>query len=833
MSLYRQKSFFNRWKNKSIKGATPPSGGRPGAAASSRGAAAGSRPSGSTSSTASTSYRYKTTSAGYSGSSDGGRGLYHSRENIPMKDADGLSASSGNTNVNKSPRSRHRTDESRLGSAPGVGASWTSVASTSRESGVTRHSPPSSPQLHDSSAQTDEELLKYLLPGLRRRNKKHEASSPAGSTSNKSPSSSEDSHMGLGAGVGGAKNGRSSSGLRGRLSSASSRSSYHNNNTADGGTTYDATSAVHHVSVNEFEIMDETDSLLENEHKADTLDTTPRLAVGEQSPLLGGEHSPLLTHSTDEKFTSCYSTSEETLSDRHVEPFDDLDDLLTGVEPHQGSFGSLSAAENNARRPSPIDIEQQLVDVEPNGKASYRTEQETTPYQGSAGNLYDRLSTYSSRETCLSDTSDDSGMSPNRLRSTSSAPTIGPDQGDKTQGPGRPGDAKHPNRPSKSSLLSPVSAASGHIPHIQVQYATPCPSDSSTPSDRSLDGGHRSSIDSKGDPGSRRTSGDSTGRTSSFTSLDELSLNGAGTPAISAHSGIMSGTTSPKPAIATKPAPSGLAGPLSGKPGQSGSLTGSGRPKTGPPGSLVSQPISTVAQPSGLVGPPATKSALSGSLVGPTMSKAGPGPSPSLVGPPTTKAGLPGSIVGPPSTKAGPAVSLVGPSPTKTAPSVSLVGTPPVKSGLAGSMIGPSPTKLVHSSSLRGPSTTRTGPPPAKLVHSSSLMGPSPTKSALTGSLVGPQTTKPGPTGSLVGPPSTRAGLSGSPATTSSALAGQASTIASQAASLSGPAATGQGQAGAGPRGAKRDNDSVQEFQEYLRTRGLDLDLSVVQSSDV
>lgn len=527
-----------------------------------------------------------------------------------MKDTDGLAMSSA---TSKSPRGR-RMDESRLhgsGVGPSAGTSWASMASTSHDNDMAGMSPPSSPLLLDCSVQTDEELLKYLLPGLRRRrasSSRKDATSPGGSTSNKSPSSSEDSHLG---GVNG-KSVRSSGtgGLRGRLSSVSSRGSYHNK---EGATSFD-TSAVHHVSVTEFEIMDEMDSLLENEHKADTLDATPRRRVGEQSPLLGGEHSPLLTHSTDEKFTSCYSTSEETLSDRHAEPFDDLDDLLTGVEPHQGSFGSLTGAaidqtpppttqqqvhrrqqqlqqqllhqqqqqqqQLRQQRPGQIDKDltsQHLVDIKSALQRRYPSAESGGSYTGDTGSTSDRLSAFSSRETCLSDTSEEgvgtSAPSANQMRPMSSnnnssnahkladstdvtnikkskgaSPTSGggamrhtsidtksTDQSVRggLSTAGRSKSEQLPTAPpAPTSLLAPQ-AATGYIPHIQVEYATPCPSDSSSPSDLSIDSSRRPSIDSRQDMShGRRPSAESSGKASSFTSLEELSLNGSGAPSL-------------------------------------------------------------------------------------------------------------------------------------------------------------------------------------------------------------------------------------------------------------------------------------------------------------
>ena len=435
-----------------------------------------------------------------------------------MKESEGLSAASNG----KGSRSR-RTDESRLGSSLTAEPSWASVASTSQDGGGTMHSPQGDGFLKETAVQTDDELLKYIIPSLRRRALSTTADTISPVGSNKSPSSSEDSNPSFAC-----KNGNGSTGQQSRLGSSSSRGSHHNNDVS----TFD-TSAVHHVSVNEYESnMGETESLLENEHKAAGVDPTSRLAVGEQSPLFGGENSPLLTHSTDEKFTSCYSTSEETLSDRNVEPFDDLDDLLTGVEPHQGSFGSLSV--NLELTPTrvlpPSDASSpQLVDVESEIGGSYGQEDVSTS-PGSTGKIYARLSAYSSRETCVSETSDDGDLLRSRLRPTSSAPVLAADQVEGGNGQTMVGDvgANVSLRPGVGGGLLPQATTGGHIPHIQVQYATPCPSDSGPSSERSSESGGTPGSESRRDGESRRPSaGGSSGRASTIPSLEELPLNGS------------------------------------------------------------------------------------------------------------------------------------------------------------------------------------------------------------------------------------------------------------------------------------------------------------------
>ena len=86
----------------------------------------------------------------------------------------------------------------------------------------------------------------------------------------------------------------------------------------------------------------EADLLLEASKTCGSSSEGNFLQIEEHSPLLvGSEHSPLLDG--DGQF-ACDSTSEETLSDRD-EPSDDIDDLLSGIHVHDGSFASLFSSE--------------------------------------------------------------------------------------------------------------------------------------------------------------------------------------------------------------------------------------------------------------------------------------------------------------------------------------------------------------------------------------------------------------------------------------------------------------------------------------------------------
>lgn len=88
----------------------------------------------------------------------------------------------------------------------------------------------------------------------------------------------------------------------------------------------------------------EADLLLDSSKTAENnMDCSDgNLLTEEQSPLLSGaERSPLLN--LDSRFM-CESTSEETLSDRD-DPSDDIDELLSGVHVHDGSFASIFSSE--------------------------------------------------------------------------------------------------------------------------------------------------------------------------------------------------------------------------------------------------------------------------------------------------------------------------------------------------------------------------------------------------------------------------------------------------------------------------------------------------------
>ena len=65
-----------------------------------------------------------------------------------------------------------------------------------------------------------------------------------------------------------------------------------------------------------------------------------------------GESSPLLGNGAEARCRISYdSTSEESLSDRDNHEFDELDDLLAGACPYEGSFGSIHKQTNEIERP--------------------------------------------------------------------------------------------------------------------------------------------------------------------------------------------------------------------------------------------------------------------------------------------------------------------------------------------------------------------------------------------------------------------------------------------------------------------------------------------------
>ena len=65
-----------------------------------------------------------------------------------------------------------------------------------------------------------------------------------------------------------------------------------------------------------------------------------------------GESSPLLGKGAEAKYRiSCDSTSEESLSDRENNEYDELDDLLSGACPHEGSFNSIHKQTSDQEHP--------------------------------------------------------------------------------------------------------------------------------------------------------------------------------------------------------------------------------------------------------------------------------------------------------------------------------------------------------------------------------------------------------------------------------------------------------------------------------------------------
>ena len=301
LSVYRQKNFFNRWKNKSLRDSTT-------SASSSSGRPYIKSPVPDT---------YRTTKPNIIHKNPKGSKIGGQKENIPLKAAD-----SARYMMRRSLKQNMINDlESDLGGGESSRSSWGSDMrpithvhhhSNTSDSGIL---------LVESSVQTDTDLLEMFM-GLRRRLRSD--------SSNKSNEVLTGNNIKVGATINvfnvyeknndGFESGESDYLLSSRYS--------------------DKTGSREPETPETFE-----DDVTESHHL---------LRPSKQSLLgMSGESSPLLGNGAEERYRiSCESTSEESLSDRENHDFDELDDLLAGACPYEGSFGSIHKQTNGLDRPS-------------------------------------------------------------------------------------------------------------------------------------------------------------------------------------------------------------------------------------------------------------------------------------------------------------------------------------------------------------------------------------------------------------------------------------------------------------------------------------------------
>ena len=295
LSVYRQKNFFNRWKNKSLRDSTT-------SASSSSGRPYIKSPVPDTYRTTKPNIIHKHSK----GSKSGGP-----KESIPLKDAD-----HARNMMRRSLKQNMMNDlESDLGGGESSRSSWGSDMrpithihhhSNTSDSGIL---------LVESSVQTDSDLLEMFM-GLRRRLR--------------SDSSNNEVLTGNNIKVGATIN---------------VFTAYEKNN--DG---FESGESDYLLSSRYSDKTGSREPETPDTFEDDVIDSHRLLRPSKQSLLgtsMSGESSPLLGNGAAERYRiSCDSTSEESLSDRENHDFDELDDLLAGACPYEGSFGSIHKQTN-------------------------------------------------------------------------------------------------------------------------------------------------------------------------------------------------------------------------------------------------------------------------------------------------------------------------------------------------------------------------------------------------------------------------------------------------------------------------------------------------------
>ncbi len=460
--MYRQKSFFNRWKNKSLQGSPGQSGKPPNGFGSRRSVQPSS---------------FRSYASRVNNIKEGPRKQSSIRDTIALKDADTMSAYSTPPRSRHSSRRNRDIGESELG---GSRASWTSEHTVSTEGIYLPQNRKRS--VVDNAVQTDEELLQSLFEGIRRRIRKPDADNSSKSGIEHTP---DDEIVVI-------------TNRQTKLSALSNNLSPSYTNTDQQTTNYEAC---------------ETDCLLSTDATLDH-DTTEHvlLHVQERAPLLSAspEHTPFLSPRNG-KLRRCDSTSEETLSENNEACLDDIEDLLTGVCPQEGSFGSLVVAELEPPL-HPVTVNNSISQTQPSHDvmiAVVGCNQADMPEYVHISSPTKATKSIPTSQTLeweqKKETEDCLTGSP--LRSTRSAPVLA---------------AGEATTPWPETVLTPYSAIT--LPQILVQNPTPMPSDTSSSTDPSSDGG-QTCTESAVEEGRRYSSesqSSSAGHTSTVTSLDEL-----------------------------------------------------------------------------------------------------------------------------------------------------------------------------------------------------------------------------------------------------------------------------------------------------------------------
>ena len=293
--------------------------------------------------------------------------------------------------------------ESELG---GSRSSWTSDRTVSTEGGLLDESLPVRHVKVDSCSQTDDELLDFM-PALRRRLTKTDSS---GSGRSRSPEE------------------RKSPSRKVKRHSVTERERSDTTRTA----TFDTSET------------EETDCLL---YEDQTLD-------GTDMNLLQGscEQSPLLAAKRDDD-----STSEETLSETNEVNLEDLDELLSGVGPEEGSFPSVCGSDWH-----PGSHVTQAESQRPRKSPPERGHPTALPLTFKFDDERPRIRPL-----------DAPLLSSSPLRLARSAPVL-----------------VDPALESQYALATPHTHVA--VPNVIIQQASPCPSDQSSCSGRSVDSGRPS-----------------------------------------------------------------------------------------------------------------------------------------------------------------------------------------------------------------------------------------------------------------------------------------------------------------------------------------------------
>ena len=284
--MYRQRNFFNRWKTNSVRGSPQHSSKKYSSSGASSLSSALNRP-------------IAVSSAGFRNPRINSSIPVNNRstpaDSIPSGPSSRFSNVASVSKVAYHQRTSSGSHESDKKLLKRVVSNEYSAAATASERKVPRTSSV------DSSVQTDDELLENLFTGLWKRSS------------------------------------RSNS-----LKNNEILSENLNLNTKDIQIYHEESLDVNRYHIQTSKCNSESEFLLDSSKVCGYSLEGNFLRVEEHSPLMAGnERSPLLDI---EKQCVCDSTSEETLSDRD-EPSDDIDDLLSGVHVHDGSFASLYSSE--------------------------------------------------------------------------------------------------------------------------------------------------------------------------------------------------------------------------------------------------------------------------------------------------------------------------------------------------------------------------------------------------------------------------------------------------------------------------------------------------------